>query len=70
MKAKIKLFAAEFICEFENISGDVIPTDERDLGQLISIDDDANLLDVFLQMGFEDEIRCAILESRYFDVEC
>ena len=70
MKAIIKLFAAEFVCEFENLSDNLMPSDESEIGELYNVDGDSSLLYTFLEMGFEDEIRCAILESRYFDVEC
>lgn len=70
MKAKIKLFAAEFTCEFENLGCDLIPGDESEIGEIYNVDGNSALLSTFLEMGFEDEIRCAILDSRYFDVEC
>ena len=70
MKAKIKLFAAEFVCEFKNLSDQLIPSNESDIGELYNVDGDSSLLYTFLEMGFEDEIRCAILESRDFSDVC
>ena len=70
MKAKIKLFAAEFVCEFENLSDNLIPAEESEIGEIFNVDGDSFLLSTFLEMGFENEIRCAILDSRCFDGEC
>ena len=66
MKAKIKLFEKDIICEFVFTDTMCVPWIQEDIGQLISIDNDTDLLATFIEMGFEDDIKEAILCSTKF----
>ena len=65
METRIRLFNGYFDCsfEFKQKYGKPHPVDEAEIGKIITIDGGNRLLTVFLEMGFENEIRTAILDS-------
>jgi hypothetical protein len=68
MKAEIKLHNVPLICQFQHKGEEgTTPTDESDLGELISlIYGRSNILYLMCEMGFENDIRIAILETKTF----